>query len=142
MGPSTEQTEQSTETSAGRPTGLSPQSLPGSSSGRLKLWQWGVLALPIVGIVGFLLISAGLQIHAWGISWIWAIITLMFVGWRWLLVRWTQPWLKQMSGAIADLQDELDSSIADGTDFAARASIDDEVLQKSRRCRSRHYCCC
>lgn len=57
---------------------------------RLKPWQWAVLGLPIVLVVGFLLIAAGLQIHEWGISWIWAIVGLLFVGWRWLLVKWTQ----------------------------------------------------
>jgi uncharacterized protein len=58
---------------------------------RLKLWQWVVLALPIAVIITFLLICAGMQIHTWGISWIWGIFTLVFVGWRWLLVRWTKP---------------------------------------------------
>ena len=63
---------------------------------RLKLWQWTVLATPIASMVVFLLISAGMQIQAWGISWIWAIFTLIFVGWRWLLVKWTRPALEQM----------------------------------------------
>ena len=49
---------------------------------RLKLWQWAVLGLPIAIVVSFLLISAGFQIHTWGISWIWAIVGLLFVGWR------------------------------------------------------------
>ncbi|MFM7579867.1 MAG: GTPase, partial [Microcystaceae cyanobacterium] len=34
---------------------------------------------------------ASWQIHQWGLSWVWGIITLVLVGWRWLLVRWTKP---------------------------------------------------
>jgi uncharacterized protein len=58
---------------------------------RLRPWQWIVLALPIAAVVGFLTIAAGLQIHDWGLSWIWAVILVAFVGWRFLLVRWLKP---------------------------------------------------
>ena len=75
---------------------------------RLKLWQWVVLALPIASIIGFLLIAAGFQIHTWGLSWIWAIFTLVFVGWRWLLVRWTSSVLKQVEAVMAEVQEELE----------------------------------
>jgi small GTP-binding protein len=73
---------------------------------RLRIWQWIVLALPIVIVIGFLLISAGLQIHEWGINWIWAIVALIFVGWRWLLVKWTQPALSQVEAIVAELSEE------------------------------------
>ena len=94
-----------------------------SSALKLALWQWAVLALPIIAIVGFVLAAAGIQIHAWGISWIWGVITLVFVGWRWLVVCWTQPLLKQLSGAIVDLQDELDSTLADRSSVATDADL-------------------
>jgi predicted GTPase len=58
---------------------------------RLNPWQWGVLIAPIVAIVLFISIAAGLQIHAWGLSWIWGIIILVFLGWRWLLTHWLSP---------------------------------------------------
>ena len=58
---------------------------------RLRPWQWAVLALPITGVVGFLMTAAGLQIHRWGLSWIWAVILVVFLGWRFLLVRWFKP---------------------------------------------------
>jgi uncharacterized protein len=58
---------------------------------RLRPWQWAVLALPIAGVVGFLLTAAGLQIHRWGLSWIWAVILVIFLIWRFLLVRWFRP---------------------------------------------------
>lgn len=57
----------------------------------VRAWQWGVLILPWVTIAGGLLLAAGWQIHTWGINWVWGIITLLLLGWRWLLVRWTQP---------------------------------------------------
>jgi small GTP-binding protein len=63
---------------------------------RLKLWQWLILATPIIGIILFLLTAAAVQIHTWGLNWIWAIFTLLFVAWRWLLGKWTQPILEQV----------------------------------------------
>ncbi|MEA5517118.1 GTPase family protein [Nodularia sp. UHCC 0506] len=77
---------------------------------RLKLWQWVVLAFPIALIIAFLLICAGLQIHTWGISWIWGIFTLVFVGWRWLLMRWTKPQINMVEMALAEVTEELESA--------------------------------
>lgn len=76
---------------------------------RLTRSQWVVLSLPLVIVGGFLLLAAGWQIHTWGLSWIWGIFTLMFVGWRWLLVRWTRPVSKAMTDAIASAQADLDA---------------------------------
>ncbi len=80
---------------------------------RLKLWQWVVLAMPIASIISFLLIAAGLQIHELGINWIWAIFTLVFVGWRWLLVKWTRPAVEQMEAVMAEVSKELGSAAND-----------------------------
>jgi predicted GTPase len=79
---------------------------------RLQPWQWAVLAVPLVAIAGFVLIAAGLQLHTWGLTWIWAVIALVLVGWRWLLARWTRPVLKQMSAALEQAQQELEAAIA------------------------------
>ncbi|QYO65109.1 hypothetical protein [Leptolyngbya sp. 7M] len=76
---------------------------------RLKQWQWIVLATPIVLVVGFLLVAAGTQIHEWRLNWIWAIFTLLLVGWRWLLVRWTQPAIKQIEEAISQANAEIEA---------------------------------
>jgi uncharacterized protein len=57
---------------------------------QLKPWQWAILVSPIASIIIFLLVAAGVKIHEWGLTWIWGVFTLVFVGWRWLLVRWTQ----------------------------------------------------
>jgi len=78
---------------------------------RLKVWQWVGLALPIALIVGFLLVAAGWQIHQWGISWIWAIFTLVFVGWRWLLVQWTRPAIRQIEAVVEEVKEELEASM-------------------------------
>jgi predicted GTPase len=77
---------------------------------RLKPWQWVVLALPIATIVGFLLVAAGLQIHEWRLNWIWGVFTLVFVGWRWLLVKWTRPAVAQMEAVMAEVNKELEST--------------------------------
>ena len=62
---------------------------------KLQSWQWIILVAPIASVVLFLLISAGIQIHAWGLSYVWAIVGVVFVGWRWLLVRWTRPVMRE-----------------------------------------------
>jgi len=80
---------------------------------RLKPWQWVVLVVPIAAIAGFLLVSAAWQIHQWGINWIWGIVILLFVGWRWLLVKWTQPMVQQVEGAIAELEAEAEISLGE-----------------------------
>ncbi|MFQ4145572.1 GTPase family protein [Chlorogloeopsis sp. ULAP02] len=86
---------------------------------RLKLWQWLVLAIPIAFIIGFLLVSAGLQIHEWGINWIWGVFTLLFVGWRWLLVKWTRPQFEQFENVVAEVSKELESAIDETTPTVA-----------------------
>lgn len=83
---------------------------------QLKSWQWFVLVSPIAILVSFLLIAAGLQIHEWGINWIWGAVPLLLLGWRWLLVKWTQPEIRQVEAAIAEVNKELQSSVSsDGT---------------------------
>lgn len=106
---------------------------------RLKPWQWVVLAIPIAFIIIFLLVSAGSQIHAWGISWIWGVFTLLFVGWRWLLVKWTQPAVNQVEAVLAQVQEELESAAEDtvrtsaGSDVTKLAEIAlQEILQAAQ----------
>ncbi len=97
---------------------------------RLKVWQWTVLIVPVVGVGLFLLTAAGFQIHAWGINWIWAIITLLFVGWRWLLVRWTQPALTEVSAAIAAVTEELQAQMASAADQTAATQLATAAIQQ------------
>ncbi|BAZ78977.1 GTPase family protein [Sphaerospermopsis kisseleviana CS-549] len=85
---------------------------------RLKLWQLIILISPIAIIITFLLISAGMQIHAWGINWIWGIFTIVFVGWRWLLVKWTKPVVNQIENVFAEVRKELESSSDNNIDVS------------------------
>ncbi|MEC4985412.1 MAG: GTPase [Oscillatoria sp. PMC 1068.18] len=77
---------------------------------RLKPWQWVVLGLPIAAIALFLLISAGMQIHQWGINWIWAIFIVVFAGWRWLLVKWTRPAIAEVESVMAQVNADLEAA--------------------------------
>ncbi len=106
---------------------------------RLKPWQWVILALPIAAVVIFLLVTAGFQINQWGINWIWGIVTLVFVGWRWLLVRWTKPAIAQMEAVMAEVNKDLEASLEDAetplTGDAATQQIEiklQEIIQETR----------
>ncbi|MBW4549593.1 MAG: 50S ribosome-binding GTPase [Aphanocapsa sp. GSE-SYN-MK-11-07L] len=71
---------------------------------RLRPWQWMVLALPIAGLVSLFIWLAGTQLHHWGLDWLWAIILLVLLGWRFLLVRWLQPpELAALEATLSDL---------------------------------------
>ncbi|MBF2021859.1 MAG: GTPase family protein [Hydrococcus sp. C42_A2020_068] len=94
---------------------------------RLNPWQWIVLAIPIAIIIAFLLIAAGWQIHQWGINWIWGVFTLLFVGWRWLLVKWTRSQMAQVEAVIAEAEEELESSVED----TIKLSADTDAAQKA-----------
>jgi uncharacterized protein len=74
---------------------------------RLALWQWIALAAPIGTVILFLLFAAGYQIHEWHLSWIWAVFGLSFVGWRWLLVRWTRPAMAAVDELVAEIAASL-----------------------------------
>lgn len=74
---------------------------------RLRPWQWGILALPIAAIVIFVVVAASVQIHTWGLNWIWAGVMMWLVIWRWLLVRWTRPAIAQIESVMTEIQTEL-----------------------------------
>ncbi len=77
---------------------------------RLKQWQLFILAIPIFSIAAFLMISAGAQINQWGINWIWGVFIPIFVGWRWLLVKWTRPAIADMETVIAEVNKQIPSA--------------------------------
>ncbi|HEY9646063.1 MAG TPA: GTPase, partial [Chroococcidiopsis sp.] len=79
---------------------------------RLRAWQWVVLVSPIALVVTIILVAAGWQLHTWGLSWIWAAVTLLLLGWRWLLVRWTQPVVQQMEAVVAQVSKDLEAAEA------------------------------
>jgi uncharacterized protein len=77
---------------------------------RLQRWQWVVLIAPIAMIGGFLLVAAGAEIHDWGINWVWGVVTVLLLGWRWLLVRWTRPLFAQVETVVAEVTEELETA--------------------------------
>ncbi len=99
---------------------------------KLKPWQWAILVSPIASIVTFLLIAAGVKIHEWRLNWIWGVFTLALVGWRWLLVRWTQKSsIAKSADVIAAASLELESITANATPLAGDAAEQvTTVLQK------------
>ncbi len=96
---------------------------------RLKIWQWLVLALPFIFIIAFFLIVAGIQIQQWGLTWIWGIIILVFLGWQWLLVRWTKPDTKSFEEVNQELNDQLEATIAQSDETPLDEQVE-EVLQE------------
>jgi uncharacterized protein len=90
---------------------------------RLNPWQWIVLALPFVLVVGFLVIAAGQQIHQWHLNWVWAAIAVLFVGWRFLLVRWLRP------SAIAEAEAVL-AELSETSNFAGLPSNGTAALRQ------------
>ncbi|MEY3868229.1 MAG: hypothetical protein RLZZ338_2120 [Cyanobacteriota bacterium] len=82
---------------------------------RLKLWQWLVLISPIALIISFLMIAAGQQINEWHLNWIWAVFTLILVGWRWLLVKWTRSLVNEVESVIAEVTQKIESDTKNTT---------------------------
>ena len=76
---------------------------------KFKPWQWVILASPVIIIVSFFIIAAGLKINQWGINWVWGIFILMLLGWRWLLVKWTKPVEEQIESLITEVTQEADN---------------------------------
>lgn len=70
---------------------------------RLNIWQWLTLVLPLVAMGSLILTAAGFQIHQWHLSWVWGVMVLLVLGWRWLLVQWLQP-AELISPKVADLE--------------------------------------
>ena len=61
-------------------------------------------------IIVFFLVAAGTQINEWGINWIWGVVTLILVGWRSLLVKWTRSQIDQVEAAIAEVNQQLETT--------------------------------
>ncbi|MBE9028406.1 50S ribosome-binding GTPase [filamentous cyanobacterium LEGE 11480] len=104
---------------------------------RLATWQWAVLGTPIVTVGLFLLVAAGVQIHTWHLSWIWALFGVSFVGWRLLLVKWTQPAMAELDDLVAEIAADLpaapQASAQPGDTQAAQAeAMLQEILRESR----------
>ncbi|MBA4446233.1 GTPase, partial [Cylindrospermopsis raciborskii CS-506_C] len=100
---------------------------------RLKPWQWLVLISPIVLIIAFILVLAGIQINSSGLNWIWGILILMFAGWRWLLVKLTKPMINQIESVFDQVKEELVWSEGKELNFSLEKEKSEQVeriLQK------------
>ncbi|MCY7335055.1 MAG: 50S ribosome-binding GTPase [Chamaesiphon sp.] len=98
---------------------------------QLKPWQWAILGSPIASVVIFLLIAAGTKIHEWEINWIWGVFTLLLLGWRWLLVRWTRSSIDRGAEVIAAASRELAAITANAVPLVGDAAEQvSAVLQK------------
>jgi uncharacterized protein len=103
---------------------------------KLTLWQWGILAAPIALVLVFILVSAGVQIHEWHLSWIWAVFGLGFVGWRWLLVRWTRPALAEVEEIVAEIAADLPTTpklSGEGSQIQQAEAALQEILAAARQ---------
>lgn len=101
------------------------------ANSRFRPWQVGILILPIAGVISFLLVAASWQINAWHLNWIWAVVVLIFLGWRWLLVRWTAP-LAAPNGQTSFPTISLGESTADVNVGKIEQALN-EILQASRQ---------
>jgi len=54
----------------------------------LPWWKWVLLTLPLGAIALWVLTAASIQIHAWGLSWLWAVVVVVLLLWRWGVAHW------------------------------------------------------
>jgi len=77
---------------------------------KLKSWQLIIIALPLIAVVSFFIVATGLQIHLWGINWIWGVFVLIFVVWRWLLGKWTRISHSDLNNLIIQAEEQLSNT--------------------------------
>lgn len=106
---------------------------------QLKSWQISILAFPIIVIISFFFLATGLQIHQWGINWIWGVFILIFVLWRWLLGKWTKVSHSDLDNVILKAQEELNKTSSakffppDNQEAIARLEeVSQEIIKKTR----------
>ncbi|WPF87016.1 GTPase [Cyanobacterium aponinum AL20118] len=106
---------------------------------QLKSWQIFILAFPVIVIISFFFLATGLQIHQWGINWIWGVFILIFVLWRWLLGKWTKVSHSDLDNVILQAQEELNKTSSakffppDNQEVIARLEeVSQEIIKKTR----------
>ncbi|RZM78737.1 GTPase family protein [Leptolyngbya iicbica] len=80
---------------------------------KLRRWQWIVLAIPPGLVVGSWAVLAGMQLHTWGLSWVWALVALVLVLWRWLLGQWTKPDEVALQESLATVRSQLQDDLSE-----------------------------
>ncbi|WP_330203648.1 GTPase [Cyanobacterium sp. DS4] len=106
---------------------------------QLKSWQIFILAFPVIVIISFFFLATGLQIHQWGINWIWGVFILIFVLWRWLLGKWTKTSHSDFDNVIVQAQEELNNTSSakffppDNQEVITRLEeVSQEIIKKTR----------
>jgi len=80
---------------------------------KLRRWQWGVLAIPPVVLVSGLAVLAGLQLQDWGLSWVWALVAIAIVLWRWLFSQWTKPTQLALEENLGAVRSQLQATLSE-----------------------------
>lgn len=84
---------------------------------QLKIWQWIVLAIPVITVISFILYAASASIHRWNLNWIWAVFILIFLLWRWLLVKWTSSRIAELEGIVNQIKTDIADSQIQSTNL-------------------------
>ena len=80
---------------------------------QLKRWQWGVLVIPPAVLVSGLVVVAAIQLQAWGLTWVWGVVTLGIVVWQWVLSRWTRPNAETLEQSLTAVRSHLQETLAE-----------------------------
>lgn len=89
----------------------------------LKGWQWAVVVGIPASLGVALAIIAGIQIHAWGLTWMWGGVTLGGAGWWWLLGRWTRP-DRDMTPALEAARSQLQDVLAETAQTVSAEAVE------------------
>lgn len=102
---------------------------------KLRRWQWIALAVPPLVLLSGLAVLAGMQLHTWGLSWVWALVAIAIVLWRWLFSRWTKPSQLALEEKLGTVRSQLQGTLsATATPVPAERveAVLRETLEKAR----------
>ncbi|MGF1457707.1 MAG: GTPase family protein [Leptolyngbyaceae cyanobacterium] len=97
---------------------------------KLQQWQWGLLIAPPVLLVGGLAVLAGMQLQTWGVSWVWGLVAIAVVGWRWLLSRWTKPDATALQTQLSTVRSQLQETLGETAETVPATEVE-AVLQRA-----------
>ncbi|MEM9543922.1 MAG: GTPase family protein [Cyanobacteria bacterium P01_E01_bin.42] len=83
-------------------------------------------------MVLFLLAAAIWQIHLWGLTWLWGIFILVFVGWRWLLAKWTKPQVASLEAVRIELEQPLEAGKTNPEALKQAEIVLQDILKQTR----------
>ncbi|MDB9526675.1 50S ribosome-binding GTPase [Oscillatoria sp. CS-180] len=96
---------------------------------KLKRWQWIVLAIPPTVLISGLFILAGIQLQQWGLSWLWAIVAIALVGWRWLFSRWSKPNTALLEQNLTEVRSQLQDTLTETAQQVAPEEVETVLRQ-------------